>query len=180
MTKMTPRTKKMRRASQAGYTVAEVMVAICLFAIGGSGVIAMENASVRGNAVARRLDQATIVGNAYIDGMQRQLVTWTSGAPPVAVFPSAVDGTTWNPGPSATTGYDINGFESTVNIVFCIEHQDTVLQQRAGVTTAVRSDVAVYWQKDLSGFTDCATAPGQAAASLHYLYLTTVLRVQAP
>ncbi len=174
------RIESRRSPSRAGYTVAEVMVAICLFAIGGSGVIAMENAAVRGNAVARRLDQATIVGNAYIDGMQRSLVTWTAGAPPVATFPSAVDGTTWNPGPSATTGYDINGFETNANIVFCIEHEDTVMQQKGGVTTVVRSDVAVYWNRDLSGFADCATAPGQGVATLHYLYLTTVLRVQAP
>lgn len=167
-----------RARRTAGYTVAEVMVAISLFAIGGSGVIAMENAAVRGNAVARRLDQAAIVGNSYVDRMQKSVLSWTSGGPPALIFP-LVDGTTFKPA-SATTGYDINGFETTTNIVFCVQHRDTALQQSAGVTSVVRSDVVVYWKKNLDPFTDCATAVVPPNALYHYLYLTTVAKVQTP
>ncbi len=167
-----------KRDARRGYTVAEVMVAISLFAIGGSGVIAMENAAVGGNAAARRLDQAAIVGNAYIDHIQKSVLTWTSGAPPTTIFP-VVDGATWSPA-SATTGYDINGFETTTNIVFCVQHQDSKLQSIGGLTSVVRSDVVVYWNINLNSFVNCATAPGPGNAAYHYLYLTTVSKVQAP
>lgn len=175
---MTKSNRSKKRLLRAGYTVAEVMVAISLFAIGGSGVIAMENAAIRGNAIARRLDQAAIVGNSYIDHMQKSLVTWTSGAPPAAVFP-LIDGTTWNPA-SATTGYDINGLETTNNIVFCVQHQDTSLQVIGGNPSVVRADVIVYWNVNLDSFGNCATAVVPGTAGYHYLYLTTVAKVQTP
>ncbi len=171
-----------RSGSRAGYTVAEVMVAISLFAIGGSGVIAMETTAIRGNDVARRLDQASIVGNGYIDGIQKGVLTWVKppgGAVPAppAIFP-AIDSGTWSAG--SATGYDINGLQTASRIIFCVQHQDTSLQKIGGIPSVLRSDVVVYWKMNRDTFVTCAAPPGPADPLYHYLYLTTVSKVQTP
>jgi len=166
-----------------GYTVAEVMMGMALFAITGSGVIAMETAAIRGNASARRMDQAAIVGNGYIDKMQKSLVVWSLASPVTAVPPAAVyptiDGATWNPA-SSTTGYDIAGFETTTDIVFCVQHRDTQLQVIGANASVIRSDVMVYWKVTQDPFANCTAAVAPNLATYHYLYLTTVNKVYQP
>jgi Tfp pilus assembly protein PilV len=169
------------RSSKRGYTAAEVIVAISLFTIGGSGVIAMENAAVRGNAGARRLDQATIVGNAFVDRMHKTASIWQFGMAPPPLF-GTVDGNTWNPAPSGVNGFDLNGYETNTNIIFCVQHKSTALLTDPVSTqpTAISSDVVVYWNQDLTAMGNCGAAPGSLitgmTATYHYVFLTSVSR----
>ena len=89
----------LNRVFSRGYTAAEVMIAITLLAIGGSGVIAMENAAIQGNASARRMDDASVLANTYADRLQREATMWTPTVPGPLAFPASfgvVDGATWN------------------------------------------------------------------------------------
>ena len=167
------------RRSRAGYTAMEVVVSIALFTVGGSGVIAMENMAVQGNAGARRLDQAANVGNALIDTLQKNASVWKSGAEP-ALF-DIVDGATWNPYPK---GWDLSGVSNVAaNPIFCAQYKSTALKMDAANANPVliRFDVLVYWQKDMNAITaGCAAAIAVASApsTYHVIYFTALAKPQ--
>jgi type II secretory pathway pseudopilin PulG len=71
---------RLRRLLRAGYTQIEVIIAMTIFAIGGSGVIAMQRTSVQGNYDARSLDVATNLGRLWLERLRREASFWT--APP--------------------------------------------------------------------------------------------------
>jgi type IV pilus assembly protein PilV len=65
------------RVGKQGYTAVEVLVAMTLFAIGASGVVAMQRMAVTANAEARRVDVANGIARAWIERLRRDATMWT-------------------------------------------------------------------------------------------------------
>ncbi len=68
--------RSVRRRSGRGYTVAEVLISMTLFAIGAAAVVAMERTSVQGDADARQQDVATSVAAQWVSRLQRDALNW--------------------------------------------------------------------------------------------------------
>lgn len=67
-----------RAASRRGFTVIEVIMALGIFAIGASAVIAMQRGTVLGNADARKLDMANTIAREWIERLRRDATLWTT------------------------------------------------------------------------------------------------------
>jgi type IV pilus assembly protein PilV len=203
MTSQTSKLGRKTRSRRRGYTAAEVIMAIGLFAIGGTGVIAMESASIQGNANARRMDQANAIASVWADRLLRESSLWGSTPPKLAVTGIPVLNTaalfpayTNPPIPaSATPGlspaFDINGEEvlsggtgpQQANAIFCAQYQLQVMQTdatRANAPVLYRATIAVWWRRDLGAISvapmcgDPAFAP--TTANYHVVYLTQMIR----
>jgi type IV pilus assembly protein PilV len=197
--------QRLSRALRLGYTAAEVMMAITLFAIGGSGVIAMERAAIQGNVDARRMDQANAIANEWADRLSRETSLWGSQPPrlPVASMPmlsagyvQAYPGWTNPPIPSSPTvglspAFDINGEEivsggtgpQPVQTIFCVQYQLQQLQSdptRGGAPVLYRATVAVWWRRDLSPISVaplCGNAGFAPTQATHKaVYVTQMIR----
>ena len=188
------------RRRAGGFTAAEVLMAIMLFAIGGAGVIAMERTAIQGNADARRMDQANAIAAEWQDRIQRESVLWVKGTPTTAipVINNALAFPAWtNPAIPASTSFgispafDINGDEilnggtgpQPGQEIFCVQYRLQALQNdptQAGSPPIVfRTEVAVWWQRNLN--TIGAPACGDPAfapttATFHAVYVTSMLR----
>jgi prepilin-type N-terminal cleavage/methylation domain-containing protein len=81
------------RARRGGYTLIEVMVAIAISAIGVSGIVFMQQATVVSNQDAHETQIATIFARTWIERMKRDALLWTeAGPPPVgAMFAGRVE-----------------------------------------------------------------------------------------
>jgi prepilin-type N-terminal cleavage/methylation domain-containing protein len=77
---------ELRRARRsAGYTLIEVMVSIAISAIGISGIVFMQSATVRSNQDAQETQVATVFARSWIERIRRDAVMWTAlGPPPLA------------------------------------------------------------------------------------------------
>jgi type IV pilus assembly protein PilV len=155
------------RASLRAYTAVEVLIAITLFAIGATGVIAMQRASVQGNYDARTLDVAGAIARGWQERLRRDADGWTAqGAPPntttwlknaaaapaawtVPVYPTLA--------PSGNSpAFDLLGRELTKSegegattevATFCTQVKlETVAP--GGTVRLVRSEVRVIWQRN--------------------------------
>jgi prepilin-type N-terminal cleavage/methylation domain-containing protein len=79
---------ELRRARRsAGYTLIEVMVAIAISAIGISGIVFMQTATVRSNQDAHETQVATVFARTWIERIRRDSLMWTAvGDPPRALI----------------------------------------------------------------------------------------------
>lgn len=68
--------------SRAGYTLIEVMVAIAVSAIGISGIVFMQSATVRSNQDALETQTATVFARTWIERIRRDALMWTALGPP--------------------------------------------------------------------------------------------------
>jgi type IV pilus assembly protein PilV len=65
------------RSGRTGYTAVEVMLSIAVLAVGATGVMAMQKASVQGNEDARNLDVANSIARQWVERLRRDSATWT-------------------------------------------------------------------------------------------------------
>jgi hypothetical protein len=203
MTTPTSKPARKTRSRRRGYTAAEVIMAIGLFAVGGTSVIAMESASIQGNANARRMDQANAIASEWADRLLRDSSLWGSTPPklPVTGIPmlnTAAGFPAWtNPpipalaNPGTSPAFDINGEEvlsggtgpQPANTIFCAQYQLQVMQTdptRGNTPVMYRATIAVWWRRDLGAMSvaplcgDPAFAP--TTANYHVVYLTQMIR----
>jgi prepilin-type N-terminal cleavage/methylation domain-containing protein len=69
--------------ARAGYTLIEVMVAIGISAIGISGIVFMQSATVRSNHDAWETQTATVFARTWIERIRRDAMMWTALGNPV-------------------------------------------------------------------------------------------------
>jgi prepilin-type N-terminal cleavage/methylation domain-containing protein len=75
---------ELRRARlSAGYTLIEVMVSIAISAIGISGIVFMQTATVRSNQDAHETQVATVFARTWIERIRRDSLMWTVVGNPV-------------------------------------------------------------------------------------------------
>jgi len=78
--------KRAVKGGARGFTVIEVIMALGIFAIGASAVIAMQRGTVLGNADARKLDMANTIAREWLERLRRDATTWTT---PSSVNPNS-------------------------------------------------------------------------------------------
>lgn len=70
---------------RAGYTLIEIMVAVGIMTVGGVGIMAMQQATTRGNNFARNNAVATHINGVWANRMRRDARNWSvAGQPPAA------------------------------------------------------------------------------------------------
>jgi Tfp pilus assembly protein PilV len=164
------------RIAKRAYTQVEVIIAMTLFAIGGSGVIAMQRTTVQGNYDARTLDVATNIGRLWLERLRREASFWTEPpAPPNTLqwlnpsnpyFASVATTTLPDfavpayPGtPQTSPAFDLLGAELTAanargpdtRAVFC-----TRIRLHQVSRTLIRAETQVIWLRN-GGTLSCDT-----------------------
>ncbi len=165
---------KRGQASKRGYTAVELMLALGLFAVGVSGIIAMQKLTVVSNSHAKNLAIGTQIAQAWLDQLATDATLWTSPAASNGV--SDIDNTTWVKEAAGANGgkWFLPDYDSTRkfgrdfdalgvpkndpdNARFCTHVRLTMLYTAdgtsAGRTTLpgdglVRAEVRVFWLRD--------------------------------
>jgi len=153
-----------RRQSRAGYTLIEVMIAVGIMTVGAVGIMALQQATTRGNVFARQTTTATQITRTWLERIRRDALMWNqrglSGAlttdylrnVPVA---ATADGAWFTPVPADTTlntdsyAFDGQGNEldpSTApagSMRYCVNVRlDWAIDQEA-----IRADVRTWWYR---------------------------------
>jgi prepilin-type N-terminal cleavage/methylation domain-containing protein len=196
-----------RRAARAGYTLIEVMMAVAVMTAGAVGIMALHQATMRGNLDARQVATATHLAGTWIERLQRDAQGWSQGGP-TAVFtplmlaqtrylnlvPARGTAPTWFvPGPStATESATFDHWGRDTLIGGQMEYCTNVRLQWVYVAQAMRADVRVWWARRSPSATGGAAlaqcAPGtdpntltNRLADVRFVYASTVIRwVPAP
>jgi prepilin-type N-terminal cleavage/methylation domain-containing protein len=152
---------RMTSASR-GVTVVEVMMALAMFAIGASGVIAMEKVTVVANQNAKNVEVANEVARTWIERLRGDAVVWNFPSR-VNQFQFDITDTQWLSGnvqpfgssnwfrpnlPAAniygvhdSLGRDDPNPASVSTGPFCVQIRLTWIR----LNTSMRAEVLVYW-----------------------------------
>jgi len=192
-----------RRSRSRGYTVVEVLSAMTLFAIGASGVIAMQRVTIQGGDDARRMDVATNIANEWAFRLQRDSAYWTK--PNNTDTSSNLNETQWlNNVTSAASkaptkwleasqalgsqgmsgDFDLYGEDRSPtdgDHIFCVQYRlQWIISQGAAAPfnaeAAMRADVRVFWARlDQAPILKCeGTIPDpDATTKLNYHFVYT-------
>ncbi len=79
-----------KRKEQRGFTLIEVMMGLAVLTVGALGLMAMQQATIRGNMSARELSVATQATQQWIERIHRDALAWN-----VADAVAGVSGTTY-------------------------------------------------------------------------------------
>lgn len=69
-----------RRSKPPGYTMVEVMVALALLAVGATGVIALQKATLISNAQARNIGVANFIAKTWAERLRIDALQWNDPA----------------------------------------------------------------------------------------------------
>lgn len=72
--------RKTRVATNSGYTIVEVIMALAVLAIGGMGVVSLQKFTVLGAVNARGIAAANSAAEGWIDVFQNEAVLWNYGS----------------------------------------------------------------------------------------------------
>jgi type IV pilus assembly protein PilV len=178
--------------ARRGYTAVELVMAIGIFAVGVTGVFAMQRVTSGSNAHAKNVAIATFAAESWLEQLAVDGTLWTQ----TAVLTSG--NTTWldQLGTNNTTGWflpassggtfgpgfdALGAYAANTSAAFCTHLRLTrLLAEPNGL---VRAEVRVFWPKPGPAYgTYCpATATdvvdvGAATDFLHFVYKTTVIR----
>jgi len=149
------------RRRSSGYTIIELMMALAIFAVGITGVAAMQKVTSVSNAHAKNLAIASHVAQSWLDGLTVDAYSWTQ------LDSTRTTNTQWlsamtsppawvMPGPPTTTfgpGFDALGsFTATAaDVAFCTHIRLSPLIATAG-SQLIRTEVRVFWPVVGGGF----------------------------
>lgn len=155
-----------------GYTAVELLMAISIFAIGVSGIIAMQKVTVNANKHAKNLSIATHIAQAWLDQLATDAASWNH--PSAAVSSSDLtNDTTWlqlantqgdqwvRPDFSVTRNFGA-GFDALGNpvddtnaadAIFCAHIRLSWLYPDTAGNGLIRAEVRVFWLRDGQGGT---------------------------
>jgi hypothetical protein len=162
---------------ERGYTAVELMLALGLFGVGVSGIIAMQKLTVVSNQHAKNLAIATHAAEAWLDQLAADATLWNS--PTKAGEADDIADTTWVENASGANdglwflpawsddlrfgaGFDALGapLEDAANARFCAHVRLTTLYSATGAAATaagretlagnglVRAEVRVFWLRD--------------------------------
>jgi type IV pilus assembly protein PilV len=179
--------------ARAGYTLVEVMLAMAILAIGATGIMSLQQASIRGNQEANSMGTATRISQMWLDRFRLDALNWRQGGvgvvPVAATFANtrymrgmpAAGGTGWFAPVAASAaglpdavllGYNGNPTAGGT-IHYCTQTQLNWV--RPGTT--IRADVRVYWRRrqwTAVGTEVCPVAPDRI--DFHMVQASTLLR----
>ncbi|UCG13136.1 MAG: prepilin-type N-terminal cleavage/methylation domain-containing protein [Deltaproteobacteria bacterium] len=129
----------MNKAHENGFTLLEILVAISIFAIGLLAVASMQLSSIRVNAFAGDLTQATTVAQTKLEELVA--IPYNDPADDTQIHPLLVDGTGINDG---LAGLDDTGpADQTENVGIYQVFWNTAVDQPITDTMTIR--VIVRW-----------------------------------
>jgi Tfp pilus assembly protein PilV len=161
------------RSRVAGHTLIEVMTAMVLLTVAGTGVVSMQGATTFATQQAQESTIAINFAQTWLDRLKRDALRWTAIGETARqngpqYLNQAVSGAgedtwnlpTWNPAnPNESHAADANGFDvvdpgnaaNMGRIRFCahfrnvVQHRATNIATGALDTNTVRVDVRVWW-----------------------------------
>jgi len=163
------------RRRTAGYTLIEVMMALGVLTAGAMGLMAMTQASTRGNMEAREMTVATQLTQRWMERLRRDAMNWTTASRtlnPILLANTTYLSTVQNPGTAAlwtVPAPPVAGLESA-NFDYYGRDTDTLTDMRycsnirlewLYVGRAMRADVRIWWLRRVSG--TLPADPGRAA-----------------
>jgi prepilin-type N-terminal cleavage/methylation domain-containing protein len=185
-------------ARRRGYTVVEVLLAMTVLAIGASGVMSMQKASMQGNLDARKTDIAANIARMWMDRIEKDAMSWTnSGDFGNAPLLGHVNGTWFVPTDylpaasgyaSISPGFDILGRDVPTaaglpNSVFCVHVREDWLAQNASdpADSLIRVELRVVWPRGIvnAAAPQVCTAGATPATSLDPTLYSTLYAVTA-
>ncbi|MEM6956282.1 MAG: prepilin-type N-terminal cleavage/methylation domain-containing protein [Myxococcota bacterium] len=182
------------RSKRAAFTLIEVMMAIAILTVGSVGILAMQQASTRGNMNARQMTTATSVTRNWIERIRRDALNWrnnqaggTAGTTYLQNVPSdwaaPLDGVN-----GERVGADWFGRDAVApNQRYCTH----IRLQWVVQNSVARADVRTFWYKRSTGdgsenlFPNCGAAGGEAAVTaelaalnprVHVVHASTLVR----
>jgi len=183
---------RQKRAIARGYTAVELVMAVGIFAVGVTGVFAMQRVTSGSNAHAKNVAIATFAAESWLEQLAVDSTLWTQQ------FPLASGRTTWLkqvtsseawnlPASSSTFGPGFDPLGATVTNTsgsFCTHVRLTeVFPEPNGM---LRAEVRVFWPKPGPVWSEAycpatATATdvepiGAATDNFHFVYKTTTVR----
>lgn len=177
-------------ARSRGYTAVELVMAIGIFAVGVTGVFAMQRVTSGSNAHAKNLATATFAAESWLEQLAVDATLWTQP-------PNLKTKTTWikeigsNPSldwslPAATPtssptfgpGFDpLGNYAPNASAAFCTNIRLTKLMDEPN--GLLRADVRVFWPKpgpQWSGGVNCPTLTDEALPFFHFVHKSTLLK----
>lgn len=181
-----------------GFTVVELLMSLAVFAIGVSGVIAMQRVTIGANQHAKNLAIATSIAQAWQDQLAADATLWTGQAGLSQTTwlrlasSSATGGDGWfRPGFDATRDFGA-GFDGLGNVVtdanvnlahFCAHLRLTVLYPTTGANGLIRTEVRVFWLRDggtgvrpVCATTATVTTIGAEPENYHFVYQASAVK----
>jgi len=191
---------------QRGYTAVELMMAIGIFGIGVTGIIAMQKVTVVSNQHAKNLAIATHIAESWLDMLATDAVMWNHPSPGNAV--PDIGQTTWLQSvrvkANATTDWILPQYSGVLgfgpafdalgnpldpatapagSVAFCSHLRLSWLYQpTVSGNGLIRAEVRVFWLRDGQGFAQnmCTTAQvanvGGATQTFHFVQKITAIR----
>ena len=200
---------KTRQYRERGYTAVELMMAIGIFGIGVTGIIAMEKVTTVSNQHAKNLGIATHIAESWLDMLATDAVTWNHPSRD-SPLPPDIGQTTWLQSvranantvndwflPAYSTvlafgpafdalGNPVNAAVSPGSVAFCSHLRLSWLYQpTVSGNGLIRAEVRVFWLRDGQGFAqnmcagDQVTNVGAATPTFHFVQKITAIRENA-
>jgi len=194
-----------KRPRQRGYTAVELMMAIGIFGIGVTGIIAMQKMTVVSNQHAKNLSIATHIAESWLDMLATDAVMWNHPSPQNAI--PDIGQTTWLQSvklnantandwilPTYSTvlafgpafdalGNPVDPAAAPNSVAFCSHLRLSWLYQpTVSGNGLIRAEVRVFWLRDGQGFAQnmCAGAQvtnvGGATQTFHFVQKITAIR----
>ena len=169
---------KKARQRRRGYTVIELMMALTVFAIGVTGIAAMQKVTVAANSHAQALAIATQIAESWQEQLAADSTLWG----PVA---ANTDGTRWlgsgvwtrpgDPREGTADGVDFGAaFDALGNVTtdaneifYCAHFRLTPMQAGSALqgNGLVRTEVRVFWPRSGRPLTNVAYCSAGTAAN---------------
>jgi type IV pilus assembly protein PilV len=172
-----PAVRRRPRRRSAGYTMIEVMMAVGVLTAGAVGIMAMTQASTRGNYEARQMTTAAQLAQRWVERLRRDAVHWRRGA--TTADPTLLAETQYLqnvPGPGTAPSWFVPMPAGTSTETAHFDHYGRDLiagatpqyctNIRLGwlyVGRAIRADVRVWYLRRSVGASSDPTAAGRAA-----------------
>ena len=189
--------------STRGFTLIEVMMALGVMVVGALGIVAMQQASTRGNINARQMTTATQITRTWIERLRLDSMAWniptvagaTSGTSYLTNLPAIGSSDWFTPqgGPTLTESAGFDWFGNDVALAqarYCTHVNLTWIDPGR----LVRADVRTFWHRRASDantrladarlFRNCALGSetsvtnelANAAPRIHAVHASTLLR----
>jgi prepilin-type N-terminal cleavage/methylation domain-containing protein len=187
-----------------GYTIVELLMALAIFGVGVTGVIALQKVTGASNQHARNLAIANHVGQSWLERLAADATSWThlsngalqlgprwlgevDNSPGTWFLPSTQDGFGARFG---ALGQPLDADESD-QTVFCAHLRLTMLNSPQGATATglpvarnnglLRAEVRVLWPRNARAAADYCSdgtvqTTGQDVQSFHFVYQATAIR----